>query len=150
MSVGPVRLCLSPPWLPGPGPFPGSRLSPHKTGVGECLGFSSVAEACTGQGRTEAGPTPASFPARWLLSPEYQVVLARSSWTLSSPPPPPWALHSPGHRGPQAPHLSSFSKPDGSARLPSTPGWKGDLGDLDWGVQLGVSPGLSTSGLLCS
>lgn len=48
------------------------------------------------------------------------------------------------------PYLSSFSVLEGSTRLPSTPGWKGDLGLLGWGVQLRDSPGLSTSILLGS
>lgn len=48
------------------------------------------------------------------------------------------------------PYLSSFSVLEGSTRLPSTPGWKGDLGLLGWGVQLRDSPGLSASGLLGS
>lgn len=51
---------------------------------------------------------------------------------------------------PKTPHLSSFSTLDGSTRLPSTPGWKGDLEVLGWGAQPGVSPGPSASGLLCS
>lgn len=48
------------------------------------------------------------------------------------------------------PHLSSLSVLEGSTRLPSTPGWKGDFGVLGWGAQLRDSPGLSTSGRLCS
>lgn len=47
-------------------------------------------------------------------------------------------------------YLSSLSALEGSTRLPSTPGWKGDLGVLGWGVQLRDSPGLSTSDLLGS